>query len=271
MGANILMPDEDYNGTIIWITKPTESDMHLTSDGLVSAYSGQTLDELIHFGFHNNYIGLEVLGGLPSSIGGAIRGNAGAFGVEMKDVLEKVEVLIVKDDGYEVKELQNTDCQFAYRNSLFKYEPQMIILRGFFQLKPAEEKELIEAKKIYLANIEYRKKNHPIEFPSCGSVFKNIKKKEQIIKMLAVWPDMKESVEAKWHGKVSMGYVIKRLGFSGLQVGGAKITDKHANYISNVSNASANDVKEIVRQIIEKFETTFGFIPELEAEILDAS
>ncbi len=268
LGTNLLMPDEDFNGVVIWLKAPRKEDIHLTNDGLISSFAGQTLDELIHFGFHNSLIGLEALGGLPSSIGGAIRGNAGAFGVEMEDVVVKVEVLSIVNETYTIKEFTQEECEFTYRDSFFKHNSQYIILKGFFHLEPVEKEGLVRAKKIYLSHIEYRTKNHPVEFPSCGSVFKNITKKEQVAKILAVWPDMKEDVDRKWHGKASMGYVIKRLGFSGLQVGGAKITDKHANYISNVSNASASDVKEIIEQIKKKFFETFAFYPELEAEVV---
>jgi UDP-N-acetylmuramate dehydrogenase len=99
-------------------------------------------------------------------------------------------------------------------------------------------------------------------------VFKNVKGEEKVQKIIAAWPDIESLIKEKWHGKVSMGYIIKRLGFQGLQVGGAKITEKHANYISNIDNATHDDVVAIINQIKEKFHETFGFYPELEAEIV---
>lgn len=266
LGSNLLLPDSDFDGAVIWFCKPETQDIAIDSSGLVSAFAGQTLDDLIQFGFLHNLIGIESLGGLPSTIGGAIRGNAGAFGTEMEDVVEKVEVLDLASG--QIKQMTNADCHFSYRNSLFKENHNLVILRGYFRLRSAMDEEVAAAKKVYQEKIDYRNINHPVEYPSCGSIFKNIREKEKVEKMLSVWPDMKESVENKWHGKVSMGYAIKRLGFSGTQVGGAKITEKHANYISNVNNAKAEEVLAIIEQIKEKFNAIFGFSPELEAEIV---
>ncbi len=266
LGSNLLMNDADFDGAVIWLCKPSNQDISLTPDGLVASYAGQTVDDLIQFGFANNLIGIENLGGLPSTVGGAICGNAGAFGVEMKDVLEKVEIYDLHEEVE--KMLTNAECLFYYRDSFFKYNHNLIILQGYFRLRPASDEEVAGAKRIYQEKIDYRNSNHPIEYPSCGSVFKNIEGEGNVQKILAVWPDIHETVTNKWHGKVSMGYVIKRLGFSGLQVGGAKITEKHANYISNVDHAKAADILAIIEQIKEKFHATFGFYPELEAEIV---
>lgn len=269
LGANLLMPDEDYDGVILHLRSAVTPDMHVTSDGLLTAFSGQTLDDLIQFSFAHHFIGLERLGGLPSTIGGAIRGNAGAFGVEMKDVVVKVSALKLTEGSFKTVEMTNEECQFAYRDSIFKKTQDFIILKGFFHLEPVGKEAVRQAREEYHAKIQYRKKQHPVEYPSCGSVFKNIRGEDQVKKILTVWPDISEKVMTDWHGKVSMGYVIKRLGFSGTQSGGAKITEKHANYISNVDHARAADVKNIIGEISAKFSETFGFVPELEAEIIE--
>jgi UDP-N-acetylmuramate dehydrogenase len=99
-------------------------------------------------------------------------------------------------------------------------------------------------------------------------VFKNIREKDQIAKILEVWPEIRDDVEKKWYGKVSMGYIIKRLGFSGKQIGGAQIAEKHCNYILNIGGAKAADVVGLIREIQEKVHETFGFTPEVEAEIV---
>ena len=266
MGANLVMQDTPFDGAVIWISKSTTPYIKATNDDLIEVYAGQTLDDLLQFMFVNNYKGIEALAGLPSTVGGAIRGNAGAFGVEMKDVVVKVEALDTANG--EVRMFDNAQCEFAYRDSMFKHNHNLVILRGFFKLDKATDEEVADAKEVYLKNIAYREKNHPVEYPSCGSVFKNIKGDEKVEKILEVWPDIESVVREKWHGKVSMGYIIKRLGFQGIQVGGAKITEKHANYISNVDNATQSDVVTIINQIREKFHSTFGFYPELEAEVV---
>lgn len=268
LGANLVMPDEDFPGVIIRMKSPGMSGIRMTHDGILVAFAGNTLDEMIQYSFKNNLVGLEVLGGLPSTVGGAIRGNAGAFGVEMKDVVVKVSVLEITDAGYEMREFTKSDCQFAYRDSIFKHNSRFIVLKGLFQLQHGTDEEMVKAREEYKKQIEYRKAKHPLEYPSCGSVFQNIRDREEVQRMLDVWPDMKKQVETVWHRKVSMGYVINRLGMQGLQVGGAKITDKHANYISNIDNAKASDVREIIGKIREKFFDIFGFYPHLEAEVV---
>jgi UDP-N-acetylmuramate dehydrogenase len=268
LGANVLMPDVGYNGAIIHFISPKKQDMRMTNDGLVTVFAGHTLDELIHFSFHHELIGLELLGGLPSTVGGAIRGNAGAFGTEMQSVVVKVTAVELLRGSYKVREFTNNECRFSYRDSYFKKHPEAIILKGFFQLHQASKDELLMAKKTYLEKVKYREKKHPVEFPSCGSVFKNISQKHEVERIIKVWPDIAEKVKNEWHGKVSMGYVNKRLGFSGFQIGGAKITEKHANYISNVEAAKAKDVLMIIDEIETTFKKTFGFHPTLEAEIV---
>ena len=109
-----------------------------------------------------------------------------------------------------------------------------------------------------------------MEYPSCGSVFKNIVKREEVDKILSVWPDVRELSEGKWHNKISMGYVINRLGFKGKQVGGAQVSTKHTNYIVNVNQAKADDVKRLIYEIQGKFEETFGFTPEPEVMLVES-
>ena len=81
-------------------------------------------------------------------------------------------------------------------------------------------------------------------------------------------PDLEQDIKVKWHGKVSMGYLVKRLDLSGFQIGGAQISNKHSNFIINLGNASFQDVISIIKKIQDEFNSTFGFIPEPEVEIV---
>ncbi|HRN96795.1 MAG TPA: hypothetical protein PLD54_05090, partial [Candidatus Levybacteria bacterium] len=116
---------------------------------------------------------------------------------------------------------------------------------------------------------QQRKERHPLEYPNCGSVFKNIRKKEDIEKVLAVYPDIKEKIEKDWYGKVSMGYLIQRLGLQGYRVGNAQISEKHALFIVNLGGATSQDVRSIINTVTEKCEETFGFTPEVEVEVVN--
>ena len=104
------------------------------------------------------------------------------------------------------------------------------------------KEEIEEARQKYYSHIEYRKTHHPMEYPNCGSVFKNIFNKNQIEKVFSVFPETKELSENKWYGKVSIGYLIKKLGFSGFKIGQAQVSEKHNNFIINLGNEKFLDV-----------------------------
>ncbi len=164
--------------------------------------------------------------------------------------------------------LQKEDLHFSYRDSFIKHNKNVIITNIWLQLAPSSTQKIEDAKKIYSGHIAYRNEHHPVEFPSCGSVFKNIVDKEKIKKIISVWADIGEISGKKWHNKIAMGYVINRLGFSGYQRGGAQVSKKHANYIINKKNATFSDVYSIIQEIQHTFSETFGFIPETEVEII---
>jgi len=277
LGSNILLNDKFFDGVVLWFSryqsvpgKAGSSSIKLVQDNLVEAFSSVILDNLIQFCFSKNLIGLEWAGGLPSTVGGAVRGNVGAFGGEISRSVDSIEVFEVRSDGEFIqKTLKSSDLKFSYRESLVKKHKNWIIGDSCFKLSNASDNSLSRAKEIYFSHIEYRNKNHPMDYPSCGSVFKNITKKEEVQKIIDRWPDIKELVDNKWYHKASMGYIINRLGFSGFKIGGAKVSEKHGNYIVNVSNAKFDDVYGIIDKIKEKFSQTFGFSPELEVEVVE--
>jgi len=270
LGSNILVNDKSFDGAVLWFSTSSKNGITQKDSGLIEAFSSVILDDLIQFCFSKKLIGLEWAGGLPSTVGGAVRGNVGAFGGEISRSVDNIEVFEVRSDGEFIqKTLKSSDLEFSYRESLVKKHKNWIIGDSFFKLKTAEDNSLSRAKEIYFSHIEYRNKNHPMDYPSCGSVFKNITKKEEVQKIIDKWPDIKELVDNKWYHKASMGYVINRLGFSGFRIGGAKVSEKHANYIVNVSNAKFDDVRSIIEKIKEKFSQNFGFSPELEVEVVE--
>lgn len=265
-GSNLLVSDEPFDGAVIRIVRESDNLIKETPDGLIEAFPGEPLDNLIKFGFENGYIGLEWAGGMPGTVGGAVRGNVGAFGGEIKDSFDHA-LLIKIDDGSEEK-LGKDEFNFSYRNSFVKENKNYLILSCFFKLKKGSKEEIEEARQKYYSHIEYRKTNHPMEYPNCGSVFKNIINKDQIEKVFSVFPETKEFSENKWHGKVSVGYLIKKLGFSGFKIGQAQVSEKHNNFIINLGNAKFSDVYSIIESIKNKFFETFGFYPEIEIEII---
>ena len=267
-GSNLIFTDEYFDGLVIQIKTPKYP--KITVEGTnVTVFAGETLDTLIQLAFNQKLIGLEWAGGLPGTVGAGVRGNVGAFGGEIKDSLVKAEVLQFDDKNIDVLELNNEDFHFGYRNSIVKENKNMIVTSATFHLTEAPDTPtLVKAKSVYAANIDYRKTNHPLEYPNCGSVFKNIKDPEEVKKIITIWPDIAPLVKEKWYGKVSMGYINTRLGFKGYTIGSAQVSEKHANFINNHGSATAKDVLTIIKHIQDMVKETFAIVPEVEVEIV---
>jgi len=267
LGSNLLFTDEYFEGAVIQITSEDNSAVKLINSNTIEAFAGVTLDSVIRFAFENGLVGLEWAGGLPGTVGAAVRGNVGAFGGEIKDTFAGAEIL--DSTSFKTKKLNKRDIRFSYRSSTVKKNHNMIILSAQFNLEKADDAKVSRARQVYLANISYRNNKHPMDLPSTGSSFKNINNPEEIEKILAVFPDIEQEIKVKWHGKVSMGYLNKRLDLSGLQIGMAQISNKHSNFIVNLGGATFSDVKNIIDKIQKTFQDVFGFIPEPEVEIVN--
>lgn len=266
LGSNLLVSDSEFDGAVLWFH--TDTPTYTRQGTTIKTFAATTLDQLIQYSFDNGLVGLEWAGGLPSTIGAAVRGNVGCFGKEMKNIVSAVDVIDLTDPSYTLKTLTNQDMHFSYRTSMVKHHPSLVVVSATLQLQEGSEEELRVAKEVYAKNIAYRKEHHPVEYPSCGSVFKNIIEKENVEKVLAVWPDAKTLVADKWHNKVAMGYLINRLGLTGKRQGSAQISEKHSNYIVNLGGASFTDVYTLIQEIKKKVEETFGFSPEPEVQII---
>ena len=266
-GANLLFTDDYFDGAVIQIVSPEEFDVCVIDDS-VEVFSGVILDYVIQFGFENNLIGLSWAGGLPGSIGAGVRGNVGAFGGEIKDSFVSAEILDINNSELKFETYTKEQRLFEYRGSVVKHRKNLIIAEVSLQMKKAEDEEVAKARQEYDSHIQYRQENHPMDFFNTGSVFKNIDESDKIEKVIAVLPDLKETIETKWHGKVSAGFLITHLGLKGHMVGGAQVSDKHANFINNIDNAKFSDVMEIIDMIQNKCQETFGFRLEPEVEIV---
>jgi UDP-N-acetylmuramate dehydrogenase len=212
-------------------------------------------------------VGLEWAGGLPGDVGAAIRGNVGAFGGEIKDSVAEAEVFEIVNARPRFRVLKRFELKFDYRSSIVK-KKGLGVLSAKFRLKKAEGGDMQRARQTYLNNSEYRRVRHPLEYPNCGSVFKNISDPEHIQKIIDVYPFLEDQIKRDWHGKVSMGYLMKRLDFSEFRVGDAMVSPKHCNFIVNLGHAKAKDVLDVIKSVQGKFRDTFGFIPEVEAEVV---
>lgn len=268
-GSNLIFTDDYFNGCVIQISAdPNNKDIIINEEGLLEAYAGESLDSLIQFAFERNLIGLEWAGGLPGTVGAAVRGNVGAYGGEIKDTLFAATVLDYSSGVPQIRRMTRDALAFVYRGSLIKDNKKMIVISAEFNLKEDQESEIIVAREVYKKNIQLRQEKHPLEFPNCGSVFKNLRDPEQIARVLAVYPELKDDVAQKWHGKMAVASVIEKLGLKGFRIGDAQVSEKHALFIVNLGHAKAKDVLAIIDTVQKKFQEKFGFQLETEVEIV---
>ncbi len=256
-GSNLLIKDEGFDGIVL---KPQFDYVNFFEDGIVVVGCSKSMPELVFEACNLGYKGLELTGGLPGTVGGAIVNNAGCFGFEIKDILLEVSALNLKTQEFKI--FKNNDCNFSYRDSFFKNHPEWLLIEAKLKLEPGFDKN--ELLQIMQEKIEYRKQKHPLEYPNAGSVFKNLlleNLKENIIEMA-----MEDNVVKG--NKIPAGYFIEKANLKGRQIGGAKISEKHANFIVNLGNAKAIDVLNLIDLIKEEVKNKFEIDLELEIKIV---
>ena len=202
--------------------------------------------------------GFENLYGIPGSVAGAIRGNAGAFGVEIKDKLKRVWVFDVESG--EIKEFKKKDLNFAYRHSFFKDNLQYFILRAEFEFKKGKAQEIQKQMNHIL---QERNKRQLQNIKSAGSFFKNPVAPKAVIDMFE-----KEKNTKSKEGRVPAGWLIDKLGLKGKRIGGAMISETSANYIINTGYAGSSDVIELSRFVKDRVRKEFNVDMQEEVQIV---
>jgi UDP-N-acetylmuramate dehydrogenase len=260
-GSNILVSDKGFNGLVIKIKILNFGIKEEKGKIKVLAGAGLPLNFLSARLLENEASGMEWSSSIPGSLGGAIFGNAGAFGPSMSDRVDWVEVLEIKNKKYQFKKYSNNDCGFFYRSSIFKKKaPNMIIISAQLSLSQGG-KEAIEAKMKEYA--DYRKARHPLAFPSAGSVFKNHAKPIKNKSLLAQFPDL---AVFNQKGEIPAGWLIAKAGLTGKKIGGAQISEKHSNFFVNLGNAKAKDIRALIKFAKRKVKKVFGI--DLKEEII---
>lgn len=230
-GSNVLFSDNGFRGAIITLGSDF-SDVTVEGD-IITAAAGTALKKVCLKALESGLTGLEFAYGIPGTVGGAIYMNAGAYGGEMKDVV--VKVTCVNKRGEIVTHCAD-ELNFAYRSSRFT-DSDEVILSADFKLQSGDS-SLIKARMDEL--MERRKSRQPLEYPSAGSTFKR-----------------PEGTFA--------GLVIEQSGLKGYTVGGAQISEKHANFVINKGGATADDIIRLISDVKKTVKEKTGF--ELECEI----
>ena len=232
-GTNTLIYDGNLDISFVSLKKLQKISVEEKNKNfdLVRVESGLDLDDLIKFMEENNYTGLENITGIPGSVGGLVNMNGGAYGTEIFDCIEEVEVC--KNDG-KIEKIKTKDLHFKYRTTEIK-ENKWIVISALFKFKFGFDHAASEDKR------EQRKVKHPLDLPNLGSTFKNPK------------------------GKFA-ARLISDAGLKGYQVGGARISEKHPNFVTNVGNATFNDVISVIEHVKEVVFEKFNI--KLETEII---
>jgi len=237
-GSNILFSGNQVKGLVIKIS----GERYSIKGRVIAAWAGTGLTKLAKAAGEQGLTGLEWAYGVPGSLGGAVRGNAGAYGSEIASAVTQAAAYDFKKNKF-VK-LTNRACRFGYRQSIFKQNKNLIILHVKLKLNSGEPAEI---KNLAGANFHHRLATKPKQ-PSAGCIFKNLEYKN----LLKANPALARELAAKGlvrGGKIGVGYLIDRLGLKGKTCGGAKVSQRHANFIVNTGKATAADIKSLINLI----------------------
>lgn len=212
-GSNLLFSDSLFEGIIIKLSSFNE--VEFFGNNKVRVGAGYSLIKLSLLTAKKGLAGLEFASGIPGTVGGAVFMNAGAYKSDMGYVVQEVKVLT---PDYKIITLENKELNFHYRSSFLQKHPEYICLEVIIKLKKGDREILNE---VINERRERRRESQPLEYPSAGSVFRN--------------PD------GGFAGKM-----IEDLGLKGYSNGGAKVSEKHANFIINYNKATSKDIKELI-------------------------
>ncbi len=217
-GTNLLFPHEGLS-ELFMISTEKLTKLFLLPDGAIYAEAGGSLSRLASFAQQNGLKGLEFASGIPGSLGGGVKMNAGAYGGELKDVIESVVSLYLPDQS--LYEMTAEECAFGYRSSYFQKIPGLVILSAVLRLEPGEPEEI--AAKMRELN-EKRREKQPLDLPSAGSAFRR----------------------PEGHYAAAL---IDEAGLKGCRVGGAQVSEKHAGFVVNTGGASSHDVYDLMMHV----------------------
>ena len=250
-GSNILVGDEGFDGLVIKM-KNTESNV---SEDKIECGVGINLAEVVGLSVENSLTGLEWAVGIPGTLGGAICGNAGAYGSSIADSLENVK--IIKLDNLEFEIMSKDECKFAYRESVFKENKNLIIVSAVLKLQKGNQEEI---KNKIEEIIRQRGGKIPPE-RSSGSFFKNPKvDNQQIIAKFE-----KETGNKVQDGTIPAAYLIDKVGLKGKKIGEAQVSEKHGNFVVNLGHARAEDIVMLTSFVKMKVRDELGI--ELKEEV----
>lgn len=234
-GSNLIFSDDLFDGILI---KLTEFDNIEITNNKIKVGAGYSLMKLSRLALKNSLTGLEFAAGIPGTVGGAIFMNAGAYKSDMGYIVQSVKVL-TKD--FKIVELENKEMNFHYRTSFLQKHPDFICLEAIIRLEKGKKDAIEEVMK---SRLKRRVESQPLNYPSAGSVFRN-------------------------PTGMFAGELIEKCGLKGYKLGGAMISDKHANFVINTGDAKASDVRDLINIAREKVKAEYNVDLRVEQEFVN--
>jgi UDP-N-acetylmuramate dehydrogenase len=248
-GTNLIVADDGFPGIVL---RYTASGIEASGAG-VRVQAGAVLQSLVDFSIERGLAGLETMTGIPGWVGGAIYGNAGAYGHSIQERVESVRIF----DGCAFQEMDHSACRFAYRESVFKQRKDWIVTSAVLRLEAADSATLQTTAKGILG---IRNEKYPPSMRCAGSIFKNL-----------ILDQLPERVRAQVpagiirEGKAPSAYFLEQAGAKGMVNGAIGVADYHANLIYNSGGGSADELRQLIVTLKSRVRERFGF--ELEEEV----
>ena len=248
-GTNLIVSDAGFRGIVLRY----RGDRLLAASGRVQADAGAVLLDLVDFAIARGLAGLETLSGIPGSVGAAIYGNAGAYGHSISERVVKVRFY----DGQAVRIFDHAECQFQYRESIFKRHKDWIVFSTELRLDVADARTLRETSDSIL---KVRNEKFPVTMKCAGSIFKNLLIRELPAEVAAQVPD-----SAVREGKVPAAWFLEQVGAKGMVLGDIHVATYHANLIYNAGAGTAADLCALIQELKRRVAGRFGI--EIEEEV----
>jgi len=248
-GTNLVVSDQGFDGVVLRYTGGA-----ISGEGpLVQVEAGAVLQDLVDQSIARGLSGLHTMTGIPGGVGGAIYGNAGAYGHSIQESVARVWFF----DGTALRSLTNAQCEFRYRESIFKAEKNWIIIAAELEM-PCGDAATLKAEADAILDLRNRK--YPPEMKCAGSIFKNL-----LLRDLA--PAVREQIPSQVirEGKVPSAWFLEQVGGKGMRDGDIHVADYHANLIYNAGSGSARQVRAMIAELKKRVNQRFGI--ELEEEV----
>ena len=251
-GTNLIASDDGFPGAVLRYT----ANQIEVQGGTVTVQAGAFLQEVVDLTVQHGLKGLETMTGIPGWVGGAVYGNAGAYGRSINESIAWVRFF----DGVKFREINNIDCEFRYRESVFKSRKNWIVVSAGLRLGAADPAEL---KAIADGILKIRNQKYPPEMRCAGSIFKNLLLSDL---PAALRPTIPEKVIRE--GKVPSAYFLEQVGAKGMGTDSIRVADYHANLIYNSGAGTARTVKEMIETLRLRVHQSYGLLLEEEVQYL---